>query len=81
MIEQQIYDSMLSRRSGPGIQFETSFINMEESKELTTNNQPKKCNKSGAGVDPSSTHELIQRISLLDLKLESPKIGLGDGSI
>ena len=54
----------------PGIQFETSLINMEESKEFTMNNKPKKINKSGAGVDPSSTHELLQRISLWGLQLE-----------
>ena len=38
---------MLARRSGleysPGIQFETSIINMEEAKELTMNNQRKRC--------------------------------------
>ena len=40
------------------------------------NNQPEK-EKNGAGVAPSSTHELLQRIALLDLQLEGPKIGLG----
>ena len=33
----------------------------------------KRSNKSGAGVDPSSTYELPQRISLWDLQLETPK--------
>ena len=68
IIKQQIYDNMLARRSGmdysQGIQFETSIINMEEAQELTMNNQPKKSNRSGAGVDPSSTHGLLQRILL-----------------
>ena len=39
MIKQQIYDNMLARRSGmdysPGIQSETSIINMKEAQELT----------------------------------------------
>ena len=78
MIKQQIYDNMLARLSGmeysPGIQFETSIINTEEAKELTMSNQPKKINKSGAGVASSSTHDLLQRISLWDLQLERPKI-------
>ena len=56
MIKQQIYDNMLARRSGmeysPGIQFETSIINMEEAQELTMNDQPGKSNKSSAGVAP-----------------------------
>ena len=38
---------MLARRSGmyysQGIQFQTSLVNMEEAKELTTNNQQKQC--------------------------------------
>ena len=37
---------MIARKSGmdyiPGIQFQTSFINMEEAKELTMRNQPEK---------------------------------------
>ena len=33
----------------------------------------KRGNKSGAGVAPSSTYELPQRIALCDLQLESPK--------
>ena len=41
--------NMLARRSGmdysPGIQFETSIINMEEAKELTMKNEPKKKQK------------------------------------
>ena len=64
-----------------GIQFQTSLINMEEAQELTTNNQPKKSNRSGADVDPSSTHWLLQRIALWELQLESPKISLGGGAI
>ena len=56
-----------------GIQFQTSLINMEMAKALTMSNQPKKSNKSGVGVAPSSTHELPQRISLWDLQLEYPK--------
>ena len=63
------------------IQFETSIINMEEAKELTVKNQPGKSNKSGARVDPSITHELIQRIALWDLQSENPKIGLRDSDI
>ena len=59
---------MLARQSGmdysQGIQFETSIINMEEAQELTMNNQPKKINRSGAGVAPSITHGLLQRIAL-----------------
>ena len=47
MIKQEIYDNMLARRSGmeysQGIQFETSFINTEEAKGLTINNQQKQC--------------------------------------
>ena len=38
---------MLARRSGmdysQGIQFQTSLVNMEEAKELTMNNQQKRC--------------------------------------
>ena len=85
MIKQQIYENMLARRSGmeysQEIHFETSIIDMEEAQELTMNNQPKKINKHGAGMAPSSTHGLLQRIALWDLQLESPKIGLGDGAI
>ena len=77
MIRQQIYDNMIARRSGmdysQGIQFETSIINMEEAQELTMKNHPGKSNKGGAGLDPSSTHELLQRIALWDLQLERPK--------
>ena len=58
---------------GQGIQFETSIINMEEAQELTMKNHPGKSNKGGAGLDPSSTHELLQRIALWDLQLERPK--------
>ena len=47
MIKQKIYDNMLARQSGMdysrGIQFQTSIINMEEAKGLTTNNQQKQC--------------------------------------
>ena len=42
MIKQQIYQNMLARRIGvdysPGVQFQTSIINMEEAKEPTMNN-------------------------------------------
>ena len=76
MIKQEIYDNILESQIGmdyiQGIQFETSIINMEEAQELIMNNQLKKSNKSGAGVAPSSTHELLQRISLWDLQLERP---------
>ena len=68
---------MLARQGGmgysPGIQFETILVNMEESKELIMNNQPGKNNKFSAGVAPSSTHKLLQRIALWDLQLERPK--------
>ena len=71
---------MLARRSvidySQGIQFETSIIIMEETQELTMNNQPKKINKSGACVSPSSTHELLQRIALWKSQLERPKMAL-----
>ena len=71
---------MLARRSvidySQGIQFETSIIIMEETQELTMNNQPKKINKSGAGVSPSSTHELLQRISQWESQLERPNMAL-----
>ena len=44
--KQQIYENMLARKSGmdyiPGINFQTSLINMEEAKELTMSNQPEK---------------------------------------
>ena len=44
MMKQQIYENMLVRRSGvyyiPGIQFQTSLINMEEAKELIMRNKP-----------------------------------------
>ena len=43
-MKQQIYENMLARKNGmdyiPGIQFQTSIINMEEAKELTMSNQP-----------------------------------------
>ena len=46
MMKQNIYDNMLARRSemeySPGIQFQTSIINMEEGKELTMSNQLEK---------------------------------------
>ena len=46
MMKQTIYDNMLARRTGmdysPGIQFQTSLINMEEAKELTMNIQTEK---------------------------------------
>ena len=57
----------------PGIQFQIILINMEEAKELTMSNQPKKINKSSAGVDPSSTYKFPPMIILWDLKLERPK--------
>ena len=45
-MKQQIYENMLASRIGmdyiPGIQFETSIINMEEAQELKINNQPGK---------------------------------------
>ena len=70
MIKQKIYDNMLARKSGmdysTGIQFEKSIISMEEAQELTKKNKPKKINKSGASVAPSSTHELFQSITLWD---------------
>ena len=47
MIKQHIYDNMLARRIGmdysQGVQFQTSLINMEEAKELTTDNKQKRC--------------------------------------
>ena len=47
MTKKQIYDNMLARRSGmdysQGIKFQTSIVNMEEAKELTINNQQKRC--------------------------------------
>ena len=46
MIKQQIYDNIIAWRSGMyyslGIKFQTSLVNMEESKELTMNNQQKR---------------------------------------
>ena len=40
MMKQQIYDNILARQSGvdysPGIHFQTSLVNMGESKALTT---------------------------------------------
>ena len=47
LIKQQIYDNMIARQNGmdysQGIQFQTSLVNTEEAKELTTNNQQKRC--------------------------------------
>ena len=47
MTKQQIYDNIPSRRSevdySQGMQFQTSLVNMEETKELTMNNQQKRC--------------------------------------
>ena len=84
-IKKQIYNKIIAKRSGmyysQDIQFETSLINMEEAQELTMNNEPKKSNRSGVGGAPSSTHGLLQRISLWGLQLERPKICLGDGAI
>ena len=57
----------------PGIQFQTSLVNMKEAKSLTTRNQPERSNKSGSDVDPEITYELLQIIALWDLKLEGPK--------
>ena len=57
-MKQQIYENILARQSWmdyiPGIQFQTSLINMDESKALTMNNQPGKSTdkKNGAGVAP-----------------------------
>ena len=46
MIKQQIYKSILARRSGmdyiPGMQFQKSLINMDKSKSLTMSNQPER---------------------------------------
>ena len=68
---------MLARRIGvdysSGMQFETSLINIEEAKELTMKKKPEKGNKSGASMAPSSTDELLQRISLWEFQLERPK--------
>ena len=58
MIKQQIYKNILARRSGmdysPGIQFQTSLVNMDKAKALTMNNKPEKSKdkKNGAGVAP-----------------------------
>ena len=45
-MKQNIYENMLSRHSGmgysPGIQFQTSLVNMKEAKELTMSNKPEK---------------------------------------
>ena len=47
MIKQQIYDNMIASRSGmdysQDIQFQTSLVIMEEAKEITMNNQQKRC--------------------------------------
>ena len=71
MIKQKIYDNMLSRRIGmdysQGIHFQKIIINMEESQELTMKNQPKKSNRSGTGVSPSSTYGFPPRIALWGL--------------
>ena len=54
----KIYENILARRSGmdysPGIQFQTSLINMEKAKSITMNNQPGKSTekKNGTGVAP-----------------------------
>ena len=46
--ETNIYKNILSRQSvvdySPGIRFETSLVNMDEAKSLTTRNQPEKLN-------------------------------------
>ena len=46
MIKQQVYDNILTRRSGMDysavILFQTSIINIEQTQELTKNNQPEK---------------------------------------
>ena len=77
MFKQQIYDNILARWSGvdysQGIKFETSIINIKEAQEIKTNNQPKESNRSGAGVDPSTAHGLLQRIALWDFQLERTK--------
>ena len=43
MTKQKIYENILARQSGvdysPGIRFQTSIFNMNESKALTKNNQ------------------------------------------
>ena len=58
MIKQQIHKNILARWSGmnysPGIQFQTSLVNMDEAKALTMNNKPGKSTdkKNGAGVAP-----------------------------
>ena len=48
-MKQNIYDNVLARNSGmdysPGIQFQTSIINMKEAKELTMSNQSEKKQK------------------------------------
>ena len=47
IIKQQIYNNMLAMRSGmdysQGIKFQTSLVNTEEAKELTMNNEQKRC--------------------------------------
>ena len=68
-MKQNVYENMLARKSGmdysPWIQFQTSLINREEAKALTTSNQPENRQpKSGVGVDPPSTYELPHRIAL-----------------
>ena len=68
---------MLARRIGMyyslGVYFQTSLVNMEESNYSPREINRKRSNQSGAGVAPSSTYELPQRIALWDLKLERPK--------
>ena len=48
-MKHQVYDNILVRRSGvdysPGIRFETSLVNVDEEKSLTTSNQLEKSNQ------------------------------------
>ena len=86
MIKQQIYDNMLARQSGmdysPGINFQTSLINMEEAKELTMKNQPGKKQQKRF---PMWLHQTLMSyfkwLPCGTCNWKGQKNGIGDGAI
>ena len=88
MMKQQIYESIISRRSGiyysQGIRFQTRLVNVDESKALTKENLQGKrirIKEDGADVAPSKTYKLPQMIYLWGFLIKRPKLGLGNGAI
>ena len=85
-MKQQIYDNMLARQIGmdyiPGIQLQTSLINMEEAKELTIRNQPESKQQKRCQCCSIKHLRVPSKDFPVGLAIRKAKInGLGGGTI